>query len=63
MTEEEREDLFKNTAEKTAMPPAIIEKDFWVCYLLNYLFHSSPRRKNFAFKGGTSLSIKSVWNY
>lgn len=56
MTEEEREDLFKNTAEKTAMPPVIIEKDFWVCYLLNYLFHSSPRRKNFAFKGGTSLS-------
>ena len=35
----EREELFLNTAQKIGMPPAIVEKDFWVCYMLDYLFH------------------------
>lgn len=43
MTEEERQDLFKNTAEKTAMPPAIIEKDFWV---INRTIRFSETRNN-----------------
>ena len=38
------------------MNPSIIEKDFWVCLTLDYLFHKCPWRKAFAFKGGTSLS-------
>ena len=36
-----REVLFINTAEKKGMHPAIIEKDFWVCFLLELLFHQS----------------------
>lgn len=28
------------TAE-TGLPEAIIEKDLWVCYILDYLFHRS----------------------
>ena len=48
--------LFQNTAAKLGLPPAIVEKDFWVCWALDYLFHSSPWSKHFAFKGGTSLS-------
>ena len=35
---------------------AIIEKDFWVCWILDYLFHDSPWKNSLAFKGGTSLS-------
>lgn len=33
-----------------------IEKDFWVCYMLDYLFHRCAWKDNLDFKGGTSLS-------
>jgi hypothetical protein len=52
----EREILFLNTAAKKGMHVALIEKDFWVCLTLDYLFHRCPWREAFAFKGGTSLS-------
>ena len=35
---------------------AIIEKDFWVCWVLDLLFSDSPWRDSLNFKGGTSLS-------
>ena len=53
---QEREILFLNTAAKKHMNAAIIEKDFWVCLTLDYLFHHCPWQDAFAFKGGTSLS-------
>ena len=53
---EEREILFQNAAARKGMNAAIIEKDFWVCLTLDYLFHKCPWKKAFAFKGGTSLS-------
>ncbi len=53
---EEREILFQNTAARMGMNAAIIEKDFWVCLTLDYLFHKCRWKKAFAFKGGTSLS-------
>ena len=57
LTDEERKFLFDNTAEKiTGMNPAIIEKDFWVCLILDYLFHKSKWKHVLAFKGGTSLT-------
>jgi len=52
----EREILFRNTAMKKTLPESIIEKDFWVCFVLDYLFHKSKWQKQLAFKGGTSLS-------
>lgn len=52
----EREALFRNTAAKMGISEAIIEKDFWVCYMLDYLFHRCAWKDNLAFKGGTSLS-------
>ena len=52
----DREALFRNTAAKMGMNEAIIEKDFWVCYMLDYLFHRCAWKDNLAFKGGTSLS-------
>ena len=53
----EREVLFGNAAVRAGISnPAIVEKDFWVCFTLDYLFHKSPWTESFTFKGGTSLS-------
>lgn len=52
----DREALFRNTSNKLGMTEAIIEKDFWVCWMLDYLFHICQWKDNLAFKGGTSLS-------
>lgn len=52
----EREILFQNTANKMGLNAAIIEKDFWVCLVLDYLFQHSKWKNVLAFKGGTSLS-------
>jgi predicted nucleotidyltransferase component of viral defense system len=38
------------------MHPAIVEKDFWVCFMLDHLFHDDMYKNAFVFKGGTSLS-------
>ena len=56
INEKDRQALFQNTAAKMGLPTAIIEKDFWVCYMLDYLFHHSGWKDKIAFKGGTSLS-------
>jgi len=52
----EREIIFRNTAQKCGMNEAIVEKDFWVCWTMDYLFQYSKWKNHFAFKGGTSLS-------
>lgn len=52
----EREVLFRNTASRMGVNEAIVEKDFWVCLTLDYLFHLCRWKERFAFKGGTSLS-------
>lgn len=52
----ERQALFRNTATKTHLHEAVIEKDFWVCLILDYLFSKNTYHDAFAFKGGTSLS-------
>lgn len=52
----DRRELFRNTADKMKLTDAIIEKDFWVCFTLDYLFHRSPLKDKITFKGGTSLS-------
>lgn len=56
INENDRKALFHNTAAKMGMTDAIIEKDFWVCYMLDYLFYRCKWKDNIAFKGGTSLS-------
>ena len=54
--EEQLRILFRNTAQKAGIHEAIIEKDFWVCLMLDYLFNRCPWKNAFTFKGGTSLS-------
>lgn len=56
LPEIERLGLFRNTSSKMGLNDAIVEKDFWVCFTLDYLFHRSPWKKAITFKGGTSLS-------
>lgn len=48
--------IFRNTAQKMGLHESIIEKDFWVCLTLDYLFHQCEWKDAFIFKGGTSLS-------
>lgn len=56
LSTKDREALFRNTAQKMGLNEAIVEKDFWVCWTLNYLFQLSKWKNHFSFKGGTSLS-------
>lgn len=46
INENDRKALFHNTAAKIGMTDAIVEKDFWVCYMLDYLFHRSAWKDN-----------------
>lgn len=55
-SENDKRILFRNTAAKMGLNDAIVEKDFWVCITLDYLFNRSPWKNSFSFKGGTSLS-------
>jgi hypothetical protein len=54
--EDDRRDLFRAAAQKMRVHEAIIEKDFWVCLVLDYLFHECRWKDHLVFKGGTSLS-------
>ena len=56
MPEAERAALVELGAAETGLQEAIVEKDLWVCYLLDYLFHRSEFESSMIFKGGTSLS-------
>ena len=52
----ERRMVFEAAAQRMALAPAVVEKDFWVCYTLDHLFHRSGFAESMVFKGGTSLS-------
>ncbi|MFM2397729.1 MAG: hypothetical protein RLZZ144_979 [Pseudomonadota bacterium] len=52
----DRRDLFAETAARKGMTPAIVEKDFWVCWTLGRLFTHPELSRLLMFKGGTSLS-------
>lgn len=40
--EKDRRDLFRATALAMQVHEAIVEKDFWVCWIPDYLFGDSP---------------------
>ena len=53
----ERTDLFLTTAQRLGAPLINVEKDFWICWTLNALYHRLPMDgPRLLFKGGTSLS-------
>lgn len=51
----ERRLYLEQAAVRRSLSPVILEKDFWVCWLLGILFESEFA-DSFVFKGGTSLS-------
>ncbi|MDO9548603.1 MAG: nucleotidyl transferase AbiEii/AbiGii toxin family protein [Candidatus Marinimicrobia bacterium] len=52
----ERGLYFVQTAERMRISPQIVEKDFWVCWILSELFALPDIGNTLIFKGGTSLS-------
>ena len=56
LTQDERELFFQTAADIQNMPFEIIEKDFWVVWILGRLFSLEKLRPYLTFKGGTSLS-------
>lgn len=52
----QRNELFQASADVRRLQPAIIEKDFWVCWILKQLFGADELKGKLVFKGGTSLS-------
>jgi nucleotidyltransferase AbiEii toxin of type IV toxin-antitoxin system len=55
-SERERGQLFTETAVQRGLSLAVIEKDFWICWILEKLFSCPDISKQIIFKGGTSLS-------
>lgn len=51
----ERGLFFERVAQQRGVSPVLVEKDFWVCWMLAILFESRFG-DHFVFKGGTSLS-------
>lgn len=56
LSEQQRAELFQETAALRGMTPAIVEKDFWVSWILGRLYQDENLRRQLMFKGGTSLS-------
>ncbi|MGI6714517.1 MAG: nucleotidyl transferase AbiEii/AbiGii toxin family protein [Bacilli bacterium] len=55
-TKEDLKILFLNTSAKLGLSEAAVEKDYWMSFVLDYLFHVSQWKNAFTLKGGTSLS-------
>lgn len=56
MPDPEKRTLCEQANNKLGLPPASIEKDFWVCFTLQSLFEHPEIGSHLTFKGGTSLS-------
>ena len=56
LSQQDRSDLFAETANIMRTTPAIVEKDFWVVWVLSRVFANTELARILKFKGGTSLS-------
>jgi len=56
LSKEDRIDTFSKAEVEIGLSEDIIEKDFWVCWILKELFSIDDIKDNLTFKGGTSLS-------
>jgi len=55
LSEQDRTDILQTAAVRLGRQADVLEKDVWVCWVLQALF-SMPNAHPMAFKGGTSLS-------
>ena len=53
---DERRALFTETGASLGLDPFYVEKDFWVCWVLEVLFNNETTGPHLTFRGGTSLS-------
>ncbi len=56
LSPEERSQVFSETSARMGTTAVVIEKDFWVCWVLEKIFVAKNLRNKLLFKGGTSLS-------
>ncbi len=56
LSENERKEFFEVAAAKLNMNIPIVEKDYWVVFMLEKLFAIDELKNHLTFKGGTSLS-------
>ena len=56
MRARERAEVFTETADRKGLADVIVEKDFWVCWILQQIFTIDALSARLLFKGGTSLS-------
>lgn len=47
----DRAELIREASALKPMPAEVMEKDFWVCWVLNRLFRSSDMARKILFKG------------
>ena len=53
---EEKKDVLKEASDTLGILPLFLEKDYWVCFVLDILFSHEAMRPFLYFRGGTSLS-------
>lgn len=56
LDKKERREVFQQVSFERHLTIAIVEKDFWVTWILHKIFNDPSLSKLFVFKGGTSLS-------
>jgi len=56
LTHKDKRAYFEVAAANLNIMPQLVEKDFWVCWILKILFSLPERGAHLTFKGGTSLS-------
>lgn len=57
LPEDRKQRIYEETSQELGLQkPLIVEKDFWVCWVLHQLFSAEELREHLTFKGGTSLS-------
>jgi hypothetical protein len=54
-------DIFDEEAAQLAKVPSYVEKDFWVCCVLNIFYNGlPPKHPRILFKGETSLPLIKI---
>ena len=56
LTHKDKRAYFEVAAANLNVMPQLVEKDFWVCWILKILFSLQGIGTHLTFKGGTSLS-------
>lgn len=53
---DDRRLMIQEAAQRLGLLPVIVEKDFWVCWILGLIFSDDHLAQGLVFKGGTALS-------